>query len=57
MKSDMLTKGVGTYLYLAPEQRDSNKYDAKVDMYSLGIILFELYYAFKTDHQKINCLE
>ncbi|CAK67665.1 unnamed protein product (macronuclear) [Paramecium tetraurelia] len=48
-----LTSGVGTFLYLAPEQEQS-QYDSKVDIYSLGIILFETYYPFKTDMERIN---
>ncbi|CAD8193300.1 unnamed protein product [Paramecium octaurelia] len=48
-----LTSGVGTFLYLAPEQ-EQRQYDSKVDIYSLGIILFEMYYPFKTDMERIN---
>jgi translation initiation factor 2-alpha kinase 4 len=41
---DMATGVVGTTLYLAPELCQSTvlKYTQKVDMYSLGIILFEM---------------
>ena len=42
------TKAVGTGFYRAPEQLKSQKYDEKVDIYSLGIIIFELFYPFKT---------
>lgn len=45
----MITKGVGTTLYRAPEVEYGRTYDHKADMYSLGIIIFEIYYSkFKT---------
>eukprot|EP01097_Dermamoeba_algensis_P004363 TRINITY_DN2865_c0_g2_i1.p1 TRINITY_DN2865_c0_g2~~TRINITY_DN2865_c0_g2_i1.p1 ORF type:complete len:169 (-),score=22.50 TRINITY_DN2865_c0_g2_i1:1078-1584(-) len=42
------TSGVGTPLYASPEQIKSASYGAKTDLYSLGIILFELYNPFAT---------
>ena len=35
----------GTPLYLAPEVLDGQVYDSKADMYSFGIILWEMWYA------------
>ena len=35
----------GTLLYLAPEVLDGGFYDCKADMYSVGIILWEMWYA------------
>ena len=34
----------GTYFYMAPEVFDSEKYDEKADIYSLGIVLWEMWY-------------
>lgn len=48
---------VGTPFYMAPEQESSNNYDYKADIYSLGIILFELLSSFKTVHEKIRTLQ
>ena len=49
---------VGTFLYMSPEQAKGHKYDCKADMYSLGIIMFEMLYGpFKTDSQRILSIE
>mmetsp|Transcript_25743 Transcript_25743/g.66301 ORF Transcript_25743/g.66301 Transcript_25743/m.66301 type:complete len:970 (-) Transcript_25743:613-3522(-) len=40
--SEGLSKGVGTYIYASPEQRGGQDYSNKTDIFSLGIILFEL---------------
>ena len=41
---------VGTPLYLSPEQIDGVFYDEKVDIFAIGLILFELWYSFSTYH-------
>jgi len=46
---DNLTVGVGTPFYCSPEQlKPGMHYDQKVDLYSLGIILFEMCYPMST---------
>lgn len=44
---------VGTPLYIAPEQENEQPYDQKADIYSLGVILFELLGKFATYHERI----
>uniref|UniRef100_A0A670HKS1 Eukaryotic translation initiation factor 2 alpha kinase 2 n=1 Tax=Podarcis muralis TaxID=64176 RepID=A0A670HKS1_PODMU len=45
------TEKRGTVLYMAPEQV-GNKYGKEVDIFSLGLILFEMLYTFQTYHEK-----
>jgi serine/threonine protein kinase len=42
------TSNLGTQSYASPEQLNSYNYEYKTDLYSLGIILFELMYENKT---------
>jgi serine/threonine-protein kinase len=35
-------QSVGTPLYMAPEQAGANLFDARVDVYSLGVLIFEM---------------
>lgn len=48
------TRSIGTTYYVAPElgSKGSGKYSSKVDMYSLGIILFEMCHPLKTSMQR-----
>ncbi|BGP42492.1 eukaryotic translation initiation factor 2-alpha kinase [Rhodotorula kratochvilovae] len=62
MDESDLTSGVGTSLYIAPEmmsrarQERSVKYSNKIDMYSLGIVFFEMWHPFKTGMERIQVL-
>ncbi len=44
----------GTHLYMAPEQLDRKDYDQKVDIFALGVILFELSYLCATDSERVK---
>ncbi|KAJ8034670.1 Eukaryotic translation initiation factor 2-alpha kinase 1 [Holothuria leucospilota] len=51
-KDDELSSDVGTALYMAPEVKDGNDYDTKADMFSLGILLCELFSPFTTECER-----
>ncbi|XP_040849495.1 eukaryotic translation initiation factor 2-alpha kinase 3 [Ochotona curzoniae] len=50
------TGQVGTKLYMSPEQVHGNNYSHKVDIFSLGLILFELLYPFSTQMERDRTL-
>lgn len=51
--TESLTGGIGTPLYVSPEQESTtNRYNEKVDMYSLGIIFLELWVPFGTEMER-----
>ncbi|VBB76175.1 Putative Serine/threonine-protein kinase GCN2 [Podospora comata] len=54
-----LTRSIGTAVYVAPEVRTggSGSYTAKVDMYSLGVIFFEMSYPPMLGMQRAMTLE
>ena len=41
-----MTQEIGTDIYASPEQLNSSSYNEKTDIYSLGIIYFEMLYVF-----------
>lgn len=54
-----LTSEVGTTLYIANEmltKETSTYYDAKVDMYSMGIIFFEMVFPMETTMERVQIL-
>lgn len=54
---DSLTIGVGTPFYCSPEQLKAGMhYDQKVDLYSLGIILFEMCHPITTGMERAEVL-
>lgn len=51
------TFGLGTASYASPEQLHGSSYDHKADMFSLGIILFELLSQFGTASERIFAIK
>jgi len=51
------TQRVGTSLYMSPEQSKGHPYNYKVDIFSLGLILFELLNFFNTETERFKVLE
>ncbi|KAJ8102567.1 kinase-like domain-containing protein [Lipomyces tetrasporus] len=54
---DDLTTDVGTTFYVAVEAIGDGSYNEKVDMYSLGIIFFEMCYPLKTGMERAQVLK
>ena len=51
-----MTRSIGTAMYVAPELQSTSgtNYDSKVDMFSLGIVFFEMCQGFSTAMERIN---
>ena len=47
-----LSAGVGTFLYRSPEQEKGGHYDEKTDIFSLGVLFFELLRDFTTGMER-----
>ncbi|KAL3231182.1 eIF-2-alpha kinase GCN2 [Nakaseomyces bracarensis] len=55
---DDLTSAIGTAMYVATEVlTGKGNYNEKIDMYSLGIIFFEMVYPFSTGMERVNILK
>ncbi|KAH9502396.1 hypothetical protein Btru_075575 [Bulinus truncatus] len=54
---DNHTTGVGTSSYASPEQLKGSFYDFKSDMYSLGVIQFEMFSVFTTEMERLKEIE
>lgn len=50
----VLTAGIGTRSYAAPEQLFSTTYSTAADIFSLGLILLELVCCFETEHERLH---
>ncbi|XP_055355847.1 eukaryotic translation initiation factor 2-alpha kinase-like [Paramacrobiotus metropolitanus] len=51
-----LSAGVGTVTYASPEQLHGSAYDIKSDMFSLGIVMFEILSVFATEMERAIAL-
>jgi len=51
-----LTDQVGTQMYMSPEQLAKKPYDKKVDIYSLGLVFFELLVSFSTQSERLHVM-
>ena len=54
---DVNNDEVGTYGYIAPEIFKGAKYSYASDLYSLGIIILEIFMNFRTNMEKILCIK
>ncbi|XP_070540926.1 eukaryotic translation initiation factor 2-alpha kinase 3-like [Ptychodera flava] len=50
------TDQVGTQLYMSPEQIAGKEYGHKVDIFTLGLIFFEMMYPFATQSERIQVM-
>ena len=56
-ESPDLSMGVGTAQYAAPEQRRSSTYTDKVDIYSAGYVLFELFSSMRSTSERLRVFD
>ncbi|XP_071947965.1 eukaryotic translation initiation factor 2-alpha kinase 3-like [Antedon mediterranea] len=50
------TSQVGTQLYMSPEQLEGKTYGSKVDIFSMGLIFFEMLFPFSTEMERIKTM-
>ena len=48
---------IGTLVYTSPETLEKNQYSVYSDMYSIGIILYEMLNNFKTSFEKYESID
>mmetsp|Transcript_11522 Transcript_11522/g.16687 ORF Transcript_11522/g.16687 Transcript_11522/m.16687 type:complete len:921 (-) Transcript_11522:159-2921(-) len=51
-REELHTGGVGTQSYAAPEQLNSENYGSEADIFSIGLLLLELFCGFQTEHER-----
>jgi translation initiation factor 2-alpha kinase 4 len=51
-----MTSGVGTHLYVSPDVIQKRTYGTKADVYSLGVIFFEMCYPMKSGMERAQVL-
>ena len=51
-----ITRGVGTSLYMSPEQRANRLIDHKVDVYAAGVVFLEMLYTLSTQMERVHVL-
>ncbi|KAL9040767.1 MAG: hypothetical protein Q9180_001715 [Flavoplaca navasiana] len=60
LNKDLNTRSIGTTFYVAPELKTTAKvsgsYDEKADMFSLGVIFFEMSYRLETGMERVHTL-
>ena len=52
-----MTGKIGTPMYMAPELMKGGLYAEKIDIYAIGIILFELICKMQTTHERIKLIK
>jgi serine/threonine protein kinase len=54
---NILTKHIGTELYSSPEQLQGSKYTYKTDIYSIGILIIDMFFSYKNDKERIKLIK
>ena len=56
-EGNVFSKDLGTFPYVAPEVRDTILYDKRADLYSLGMIIFEMFHKMCSGMERTETLE